>query len=171
MTTNNNGSELDMFEIERMRDDDESRMDFTFSDGSIVSVWWLGAEYQPEDRAERQRYGYSIIGPVDAWAEGDYGRRHAWQYVGDDIRSGCNAEPNVTDAAGTLFSFLGAAAEAYRYSMAGGASENDDLFPEHVMEWAYMNDDAISMVGYELSGLRRQCRQRRIILDRHEWSI
>jgi hypothetical protein len=165
MTTNNNGSELDMFEIERMRDDDESRMDFTFSDGSIVSVWWLGAEYQPEDRAERQRYGYSIIGPEvnPGTIERQCGRRHSWQYVGDDIRSGCNAEPNVTDAAETLFSFLGAAAEAYRYSMAGGASENDDLFPGHVMEWAYMNDDVISMVGYELSETSPAVS--------HEWSI
>ena len=147
MTTNNNGSELDMFKIDHMRDDDDtSRIDVTFPDGSVVSVWWLGAEYQPYDRAERQRYGYSIIGP----AEHD-GRRHAWQYVGDDIRSGCDAEPNVTEATGTLFSFLYAAADAYRYGMSGGTSENDDLFPEHVMEWAYMNDDAISMVSLELS--------------------
>ena len=123
----------------RFDDDDTARIDVTFTDGSIVSVWWLGAEYQPYDRAERQRYGYSIIDDT------------ARMYVGDDIHSGCNAEPNVTDAAETLFSFLGAAAEAYRYGMAGGTSENDDLFPEHVMEWAYMNDDVISMVGYELS--------------------
>ena len=137
----------------RFDDDDTARIDVTFTDGSIVSVWWLGAEYQPYDRAERQRYGYSIIGPADTSGiiERQCGRRHSWQYVGDDIHSGCNAEPNVTDAAETLFSFLGAAAEAYRYGMAGGTSENDDLFPEHVMEWAYMNDDVISMVGYELS--------------------
>ena len=133
-----------MFKIDHMHDDDEARVDVTFADGSLVSVWWLGAEYQPEDRADRQRYGYSIIGPAED-------QRHSWQYVGDDIRSGCDAEPNVTEAAETLFSFLYAAAEAYRYGMSGGTSENDDLFPEHVMEWAYMNDDAISMVSLELS--------------------
>ena len=35
--------------------------------------------------------------------------------------------------------------------MSGGTSENGDLFPEHVMEWSYMNDDTISMVSLELS--------------------
>ena len=145
MATNNNGSGLDMFEIHRTHGRVDARIDVTFTDGSIVSVWWLGAEYQPDDRAERQRYGYSIIGPAE------HVGRHGWQYVGDDIYSGCYAEPNATDAAETLFSFLHAAAETYRYGMAGGTSENDDLFPEHVTEWAYMNDDAISMVEYELS--------------------
>ena len=135
-----------MFKIEHTRDDDDtSRIDVTFPDGSVVSVWWLGAEYQPYDRAERQRYGYAINN-YDAEPNGN-----RWQYVGDDIHSGCDAEPNVTEATGTLFSFLHAAAESYRYGMSGGTSENDDLFPEHVMEWAYMNDDAISMVSLELS--------------------
>lgn len=134
-----------MFKVDRTRDDDNARIDVTVTDGSIVSVWWLGAEYQPDDRAYRQRYGYAINN-YDAEPNGN-----RWEYVGDDIFSGCGAEPNVSDAAETLFGFLGAAADAYRAGMSGRTSEHSDLFPAHVTEWAYMHDDDISMVTYELS--------------------
>jgi hypothetical protein len=108
---------------------------FTIDDAT-VSIESIGNERQPADMAYRQRYSYSIVTPV-------------WRYDGDDIRSGCGADVDESDAARTLFEFLYAAAEAYRYEMNGGTSENIDLFPRHVTEWAYQNSDEISLLAMD----------------------
>lgn len=109
-------------------------------DGSIVQVWHIGNEWQSDDMAYRQRYGYVIVSASDATS-------HGWRYDGNDIRSGCGAGIDVMDAAQTLVLFLGASAEAYRY---GSDSENYDLFPAHVMEWAYMNSDDIAVLSLDV---------------------
>jgi len=44
-----------------------------------------------------------------------------------------------------FLSFLSAAAEAYAAGMRGLESDNGSLFPADVMEWAYINSDAIEM--------------------------
>lgn len=105
-------------------------------DGATVTVESIGQDYSPEDRAYRQRYACSIV-TAD------------WRYDGNDIRSGCGADVDENDAAETLFAFLSAAAEAYRYEMNGGTSENIDLFPAHVTEWAYQNEDEISLLAVQ----------------------
>ena len=108
-------------------------VDIQLGDGSLVSVQSIGAEYSPEDSGRRQRYAYTIT-TTD------------WSYDGNDIRSGVGAPVDVPDAARTLFEFLGAAAEAYEYGTTLYTSENIDLFPMHVTEWAYANRDELSML-------------------------
>lgn len=104
---------------------------------STVTVESIGNEWQPWDQAFRQRYSYSIVTPE-------------WRFDGDDIRSGVGANVDEADAARSLFSFLGAAAEAYRaVTFDRRASENIDLFPPHVNEWAYMNDDEIGLLALD----------------------
>ncbi len=49
-----------------------------------------------------------------------------------------------------LLSFMGAAAEAYKYEMGGHESDNGDLFEPEIMEWTYQNDSEISMVACDL---------------------
>lgn len=107
------------------------------ADGSVIQVWHIGNEWQPDELSHRQRYGYVIV------SAGDNGA-HGWRYDGDDIRSGCGVGIDVMAAADTLVSFLGASAEAYGY---GADSENYDLFPAHVTEWAYVNDDEIAALA------------------------
>lgn len=112
-------------------------MTIAVGDGT-VSVWHEGPDYCPDDRAYRQRYAYRIT------ADG-------WEYVGNDIHSGCNAEPDVKSALATLLNFLGACAESRAYGARNGYDgENADLFPDHVGEWAETNSDEISCAAIEL---------------------
>lgn len=100
--------------------------------GATVTVRSIGNEYQPSDRAYRQRYAYVIA------ADG-------WEYVGDDIRSGCGADVDLKDAAQTLLSFLGACAESRQFGTE--QSENWGLFPDHVANWAVKESDEISLLA------------------------
>ena len=108
------------------------------------------------DREGRTIFGYSIVGEgVD--------------HHGNDLRSGCGSHPTrhfkggrlSPDAASredrgglaSLLSFLGAAAEAYGYTMrTGRESDNAGLFPAEIAEWAYINADEISMAAFEYEG-------------------
>lgn len=103
--------------------------------GDTVTVWHDGRDYSPEDSGYRQRYGYRIVA-------------NGWEYVGNDIRSGCSAPVDVSDAARTLFAFLGACAESRSYRDRNGyGGENADIFPEHVGTWAESNSDELSMLS------------------------
>jgi len=68
-----------------------------------------------------------------------------------DLKSGCGSRGRKDrDGMESLLSFLGAAAEAYGYHLRmGGGSDNGDLFPPEVMEWAYQHDNEISMAADE----------------------
>ncbi len=54
----------------------------------------------------------------------------------------------------SLLSFLGAAAESYRFRGLDwdkiGPDDNATLFEKPVVEWAYQNSDEISILEYEL---------------------
>ncbi|WP_141564265.1 hypothetical protein [Mycolicibacterium palauense] len=106
-------------------------MEYTIGDAA-VTVEHEGSDFDPDFRAYRQRYTYTITTPE-------------WQYVDNDIRSGCDAEVDVADASRTLFSFLSACAESRSY----GGGENYDLFPEHVGGWAEENSDELSMLSID----------------------
>lgn len=68
------------------------------------------------------------------------------EYHVDDIRSGCGGG-TLQEGAGSLLAFLSAAAESYKHWMRiGDDDENSDLFVKEVAEWAYQNDDEISML-------------------------
>lgn len=83
-------------------------------------------------RGHRVRYRYYIDAP-------------GIEYSGDDLQSGSNH--GLQNGLESLLSFLGACGEAYRY---GPESENYDLFPPEVAEWAYLNCDELGMLTIEL---------------------
>jgi hypothetical protein len=103
---------------------------YTFDNGSTVAVWHDGR--YPDFAALRQRYGYAITTP-------------AWEYVADDIHSGCGDPIDEDDAAATLFAFLSAAATELWYEMGG-----QHIFPEEVAEWAQEHEDEISLLSARL---------------------
>lgn len=84
----------------------------------------------------RMRYAYHIDNPE-------------WEHSAEDLSSGCNH--SLQSGLASLLSFLTAAAEAYAYTLrTGRESDNADLFPPHVTEWAYQNSDELSMLQCEL---------------------
>lgn len=66
----------------------------------------------------------------------------------DDLSS---PRESLQEALSSYLSFLSASADAYRYQISTGrSSDNIDLFPPHVTEWAYQNSDELSMLSLEL---------------------
>ena len=75
----------------------------------------------------------------------------AGEFTGEDLRSGVGCNMENRDGMESLLGFLMAAAEAYRYSMVTGReSDNADLFPAPVMEWAYQNDSELQYAAIEV---------------------
>ena len=70
-----------------------------------------------------------------------------------DLRSGCQGG-ELQEGFASLLSFLGAAAESYRYRKCDwaniGEDDNASMFPRAVTEWAYQNSDDLSMLGMEI---------------------
>lgn len=71
---------------------------------------------------------------------------HPYGYENTDLSGIGGLQDGLRD----LLAFLGAAAESCRYTMSGHESENSDLFPPEIMEWAYRNADEISMAELDL---------------------
>jgi hypothetical protein len=104
--------------------------------GIDVGDGTLSIEYgKHTDRHGRHTYSYAI--DIPALPDG---------YESSDL-SGMG---NLQDGLKSLLAFLAAAAEAYRWNLRGGDSENSDLFPPEIMEWAYQNADEISMAELDL---------------------
>ena len=71
------------------------------------------------------------------------------EVTGDDI--GCRAGLDLQSAFSSLLTFLGAFAEAIDYeTRTGRESENADLFPASLAEWATQNSDEIGIMSCEL---------------------
>lgn len=71
--------------------------------------------------------------------------------AGADLRTGVDLDRGANAMLATLLSFLGAAAESYDYGMrTGEQGENSDLFPPHIVEWAYLNSDELATVQYAI---------------------
>jgi hypothetical protein len=67
-----------------------------------------------------------------------------------DLCSGCGGGSDL-DGLASLLSFLGAAAESYKYRLRTGRNgENEALFAPAVVAWAAKNADKISMLGMEI---------------------
>lgn len=96
---------------------------------------WVSIEYAGSDDG-RTRYRYYIDGPN-------------LEFVGVDLKSG-GGGGTLQDGLRSLMSFLSAAGEAYWAGIHGRVSDNADLFPAPVMEWAYQNKDEIDILGMEL---------------------
>ena len=67
-----------------------------------------------------------------------------------DLRSGCHGG-GTQEMFGAFLAFLGACADGYWYEQrTGRESENADLFPPAVAEWAYQHSDEIDMLRLEI---------------------
>lgn len=98
----------------------------------------ISIEYSPRHGDERRlRYRYHI--------DIDKGPSH----TADNLQSGNGTNNGLQGGLVSLLSFLGAAAESYRY--AGAEGENADLFPLPIVQWAAQNSDEISLAKLELS--------------------
>lgn len=81
----------------------------------------------------------------DIWI--DIGKKH---FHITDLRSGVGGG-SLQEGMKSLLSFLGAAAESYRYEMQTRIKgENTDLFPARVTEWAYQHSDELAMLACEI---------------------
>lgn len=71
-----------------------------------------------------------------------------------DLASGCGGG-TVQGGFESLLTFLGAAAESYKYNDCDWSKidreDNATLFPQPVTEWAYENSDEISVLEIEIS--------------------
>jgi hypothetical protein len=87
--------------------------------------------------------------------------RIAWRYIVEDnagqvlddatdLHSGIGDQIDSRRTLATLLSFLSAAAESYRHTMTGPSSDNADMFPPDLMEWAYEHDDELAALALEL---------------------
>lgn len=96
-------------------------------------------------------------GPVDAEGRTQYfysvsvGDNMA---MGSDLYSGVGMDHGPRDMLGTLATFLSAAAESYAYAMRQsvslGDTENGTLFPEWIVEAAYIYSDELSMLAHDI---------------------
>lgn len=71
-------------------------------------------------------------------------------YESSDLRgSVCGNESGhpIQEVMESLLNFLSASAEAYSYP----DSDNRDLFPEYIMEWAYQNKEEIEIAFLEMN--------------------
>lgn len=72
------------------------------------------------------------------------------EFSGDDLQSGC-CGGSLQQGFDSLLSFLGAFAESVGYTArTGRESENADLFPIGLADWATENSDEFAMLQSEL---------------------
>lgn len=100
---------------------------------------FISIEYAGNDRDGRNIYRYYIDAPSANFS-----------VVNNDIKGWGGLQEGLE----SLLSFLGAAAESYDYAKRMGKelsdTENGELFPANVTEWAYMNDSELSQLRLEL---------------------
>ncbi len=107
----------------------------TIGDGFVgVSIARFGTE-------ERVPVTYDVVTPDGVCTGTDL---HVFRQGSD--------EDTLLSALAALLSFLGAAGDAYSSEMRGQESENSDLFPPVVMEWAYVNVDEIACADLATDG-------------------
>lgn len=92
-------------------------------------------------------------GDIDSEGRGIY-KYHidtpSFEYSNDDLKSGCQGG-SLQEGLESLLSFLENAGEAYRRNCDKLPTYLSDLFPAHVMEWAYMNLGEIEIAHFEVS--------------------
>lgn len=75
-----------------------------------------------------------------------------FEYEDGQLYSGSGGFRSTVEAFDAFLSFLEAAAEAEEYAVRTGVeSDNSELFPPHVMEWALLHKDEIEMVHCEIT--------------------
>ena len=96
---------------------------------SLASASW--AEHRDGDSGRRVAFGFYLDTPE-------------FEYFDDNMHSGCRG-PMLVSAFENFLGFLEAAIESYDFEIRrpGCKGENTDLFPRHVVEWAYDNRYAV----------------------------
>ena len=106
--------------------------------GLKVGDGFISLEYDGETNG-RQRYRYHIDIPAGNFSD-------------NELKSGVGGG-SLQHGFASLLSFLGAAAESYRYNNYEWTDDHDSncsLFPKEVVEWAYHYDDEITMLAIEI---------------------
>lgn len=75
------------------------------------------------------------------------------EHEGDDLKSGVGGG-TLKQGMESLLSFLAACGESNR---PGRKGENADLFPPHIAEWCYENQDEIEMVRIQIEETEGCC--------------
>ena len=106
--------------------------------GLHINGAWLCLEYSKHpSRDGRTRYHWQLLLP------------NGREFNGHDLQSGCQGG-DLQEGFTCLLMILGAAADAYRASMQDRHSEDEDMFPNEVNEWAYQNDSDLQAFAYDL---------------------
>jgi len=100
----------------------------------------LDRDGETHDNRDRFRYHFDF----------DDGR----EITGNDLKSGCGGCDTI-EAFQSLFTFLQAAIESYRYNLHEGDKNpfedgNADLFDRAIVEWAYQHSNEIVEFAFEL---------------------
>jgi len=105
--------------------------------GLQIEGAWVQLEYSERPgRDGRVRYRWTIDLPDGS------------EHTGDDLQT---RSASLQSAFGDLLSFLGACAESVAYTRrTGRKTENAELFPAPVAEWADSCSDELSMLRYEI---------------------
>ena len=92
---------------------------------SLATAAW--AEHREGDLGRRMEFGFYLDTPE-------------FEYFDDNLQSGCGG-CGLVRAFENFLGFMEAAIESYDYEVRypGFKGENTDLFPRHVVEWAYDN--------------------------------
>lgn len=113
------------------------------NNGATISITY--ASNQPGSRTV---YSYFIDFDRDI-IEAETDRAHRF-YFGRDLKSGVQGG-NLYEGLTSLLGFLGAFAEAVAYEhRTGRQSENLDLFPSWMKEWAYLFSEEIATASCDL---------------------
>jgi hypothetical protein len=112
--------------------------------GARVGDGFISIEYSPrQPPSGRTRYRYFV----------DVGKR---SYKGSDLQSGVGGG-DLQEGFGSLLSFLSAAGEGYSYEQrTGRKSDNADMFPKWLNEWAADHEDELSMLSYEVEESKKK---------------
>jgi len=107
--------------------------------GIVIGGATIGIDYKTHCDVEyRTRYRWTIDLP------------NGEEFEGDDLMSGSGGG-SLQEGLLSLLSFLGAAGEGLGYeTRTGRKSDNSDLFPAAVVEWAAQNSDEIAAAQWEL---------------------
>jgi len=106
-----------------------------------VSDAIISIEYGDPCQDGRVRYRYFI----------DFGGEN--DHEGDDLKSGAGGG-TLRQGMESLLAFLSSCGESCR---PGHEGENADLFPPHIGEWAYLNQDEIESVRFQVGETEDCC--------------
>ncbi len=107
--------------------------------GLQIGGAWVAIDYADQPgRRGRIRWRWFIDLPDGA------------EFTGDDLQSGCQGG-SLREGLENLLSFLGAFAEAIQYTdRTGRFTDNGDLFPAGLAEWATENSDELGTAQLEV---------------------